>query len=543
MFKNKILILKSISLLLYSFLLSISLFYTNKINLLKHTNSLKNPNIYILDINDIPHIFQYFIPVFLIITLTIILLKHIRINLNTKLNFSKNNLTILLFLAWFPFLLVFYPAVGMNDTYFILHSITGSSVQHPFYYGLFIYLPAKISLKLFDTMTYGLFVSTICQMLFMSYSIVYAISWLNQKLKNKYVISILILYFAFTPIIANYSIAAVKDTIFSITLMLWIPFLYDTFVENKNIFKNKNIKYYFYFLAFMTMAMRNNGSYIFIILLLLLLYKCITERKQLLKSSIILFIICSLPNFYLSVFRDKPQLFQEAVAIPIQQISRTIAVDGTLNEFQKNFLDKLIPLKEIKKSYNPFSVDSIKWNSKFNRKYLQNNKGYFFKVWITGFFNNKHIYLDAWMLQTFGCWANKTQDWVDQSKFGWSLTDDVLKKGVSPSENNKLKVSSIRLPDTFKNALGNYLFKNSDFINPGNCFWILGYIALLIIFKNNISSLIVLLPIFLCWITLILAVPATFVYRYAFMYPLCLPFLIFIPFIYTKEHGDNNSNV
>ena len=524
---------------IYSFLLSTSLFYTSKINSLKTSNSLKDSNFYIIDKQDLSQIIQYFPAVTIIVAISILLFKNIKINNQNFANFSINKIAIFLFIAWFPFLLVFYPSTGMNDTYYILHSILGSSVQHPFFYNLFIGIPSKISFKLFDTMTYGLFVSTLLQMIFMSLSISFLITWLNDKLKNKYIVYILILYFAFTPIIANYSIAAVKDTIFAVTLMLWIPFLYDTFVENKAIFNDKFTKFYFCFISFMTITMRNNGKYIFIILLLLLLYKCITERKTLLKYGLIFLVICSLPNFYLSTFRDKPQRFQETVAIPMQQLARTLALNGTLPEKQKLYLNNLLPIEKLKQQYSPFSVDSIKWNPDFNRNYLQQTKVEFLKTWITGFKNNQHIYLDAWVLQTFGCWANKTQNWVDQSRFGWSLTDDVLKKGVSPAENNKLKVSSINLPEKFKTVLGNYMFKNSDFINPGNCFWIIGYLALLLIIKSRIPCLVVLLPIFLCWVTLILAVPASFVYRYAFMYPLCLPFLIFIPFIQNKKTGDN----
>ena len=85
----------------------------------------------------------------------------------------------------------------------------------------------------------------------------------------------------------------------------------------------------------------------------------------------------------------------------------------------------------------------------------------------------------------------------------------------------------------------NYMLKNSGFINPGNCFWIIGYIALLLIAKNKYSTIITLAPIFLSWLSLMAAVPLSFAYRYAFMYPLCLPFLVFIPFIQNNKNGDN----
>lgn len=525
---------------LYSLLLSISFFYTFKIIALNSKNLLKNYNFYILEKQDISHILQYFIPILFLVIISLLLLKNAQISNNTKIHFSKNKIATFLFISWLPFLLVFYPSVGMNDTYYILHSPSGLSTIHPFFYNYFIAIPSKISLKLFNSMTYGLCLSTVIQMIIMSYSISFTITWLNDKLKNKYVTYILILYFAFTPIIANYSIAAVKDTIFSVTLMLWIPFLYDTFVENRSIFYNKFSKFYFCFISFMTIAMRNNGKYIFLILIALILYKCITERKTLIKYSLIILIICSLPNFYLSTFKNHPQLFQEAIAIPIQQLARTVALNGTLSTEQNSYLHNLLPLEKIKKQYNPFSVDTIKWDSSFKRNYLQQTKSDFIKTWVTGFKNNQHIYLDAWVLQTYACWANKTQSWNDshQSTIRLVLSDEVLKNKKFIGK--PVSSSSTILPINIAKTMENYMLKYGDFINPGNCFWMIGYIALLLIVKNKYSSTIILVPIFICWLSLMAAVPLSFAYRYAFMYPLCLPFLIFIPFIPNKKTGDIN---
>ena len=537
---NKLAIFTTI---IYSFLLSISIFYSFKINSLKEFGYLKNKNLGIVEMNDFLIIAKYFIFILFFSTIILFLIRYIKIYPSKGFNVSIHKVALLFIIAWFPFLLVFYPSVGMNDTFYILHGLTGSSVQHPFYYCLFIYLPSKISLKLFNSMTYGLFLSTCLQMLFMSYSISYVINWLHNKLLNKYITYFLCFYFMFTPLIANYAIAAIKDTLFSIALMLWIPFLYDIFVEKKALFYDRTNKYYFCFLSFLTIATRNNGIYIFIALLIFIFYKCTNTRKQIIKYSLIIIIICILPNIYLSTFREKPQRFQEAVAIPLQQIARVITINDNLDFNQKSYLSQIMSIENFKKNYNPFSVDSIKWNNNFNRDYLQKTKKEFLETWLLVSLDNKQTYFEAWILQTFGFWSNKTQDWINQSRFGWSLTDDVLKKGVNPSENNKLKVSSINLPTNFKETLGNYMFKNADFINPGNCFWITIFIGLVLIIKDKTNCLIILLPSLLCWITLMLAVPAAFVYRYAFMYPLCLPFLIFIPFIDSKNKEFHNPNV
>lgn len=525
----------------FSILFSVALFYTDKINDLRGASLLKKSGVDIITTSDISSIFLIFIPVFLCVWFVLKNVKSFTIKrtLNLK-DISVLKVGFCLFLFWFPFLLVFYPAPGMNDTYYILKYPMGCSVQHPFYYCMYLGILGKLSLKFFGTEALGLFISVLLQMAFMAFSIGFSIKWIYEKLKNTFLAYVLIFYFAFLPIIGNYAIAAVKDTIFSVTLLLWIPFLYDVLVEKKSIVQDKLMKYYFIVISVLTLTMRNNGKYIFVVLALWLVFNYTKERRNIIKISIICLILCSIPNFYLGVFGNRPQLLQEAVAVPMQQIARTIAVDGVVTEEQKAYLNNWMPLEKIKKSYNVFTVDTIKWNNDFNRKFFNSHSKEFFKYWSEIWTQNKKVYLEAWLLQTFGCWAVDTQDWIDQSRFGFSLTHEILKRGVTPSENNKFKVGSFPISQSVKETLGKYMFYNTDYINPGNCFWITLFIGLILVNRKRYMELSVLLPILLCWGTLILAVPATFVYRYAFMYPLSLPFLILIPFISKEKLEDKN---
>lgn len=517
---------------LYSFLLSVSLFYTSKINELNAAKLLKSPHIYIVESGDAAQIFQWFLPVLLLVGVLAFFLRRCGLRAQGFSSFSTRHIALFLFVMWFPFILAFFPCPGMNDTIFISRHLIGSSLQHPFYYCLFLYVPTHITQFLFGSMTYGLFLTTLIQMAFMACSIAFVVNWIHRRLRNVYLYCALILYFAFTPIIANYAIAAVKDTFFSVTLLLWIPFLFAVLAEGETIFGSARGKHYFLLLAFMTVATRNNGLYIFVALLLVLLYRCAGERKQLLKYSAIILLLCTLPNMYLSVFRGKDPPVQETVAVPIQQFARTVAVDGQLSRDQKAYLSHLLPLDRISRLYDPFNVDLIKWNGDFNRQYLQQTRDVFFDTWQEGLWQNGHIYLDAWVLQTFGLWGNETRDWTDQSKFGYALTDEVLqKKEVSPAINWSFQLSSIPLPEGYKETLGHYLYDHSDYINPGNCFWILLFCVVVLVVRKKARYALVFLPVFLCWGTLMVAAPYTFAYRYAFMYPLCLPFLVLLPFV------------
>lgn len=131
--KAQYIILKYFSIIIYSFLLSSSLFYTYKINDLISSKTLKDSNFYIIDKSDFIQIIQYFLPIFIIIFISLFLFNYIKITNTSLSNFSTIKITILLFIAWIPYLFAFFPCIGAADTYYILRNMIGISVQHPFF--------------------------------------------------------------------------------------------------------------------------------------------------------------------------------------------------------------------------------------------------------------------------------------------------------------------------------------------------------------------------------------------------------------------------
>lgn len=522
---------------IYALALALAKILSDHIYELQAAGLLKVSGVGLWSAVDVRPWIEYAVFIFLIVILLLRLLQQREFspNKNELIPITKKQLLIFaggLFLAWLPGLLIFFPGTGMNDTVAIIKYL-GTMVQHPFFYVAFINGLGRVSNFFWYTKVYGIFFASLIQMLLMAVSLAGVSLWVYKKTGKKYVLGLLFAYFAFLPLIGNYAIAVVKDTLFSVGLFLWIPLLYEVFVNHLELQSRAFSRRYFWLISFWLLTTRNNGPYIWVVLMLILLLKSGKARSFILKSGIILFIICSLPNFYLQVFRNKPQLFQEKVGVQLQQLCRAVAVKGNVSSSSRAYISKVLPLEAIPQQYSPFTVDLIKWGPGFQRAYFQTHQKEFWSAWLETGKSNPRIYVEAWLLQTYGYWGLLTPSWGYQSKFGCALAEAVL-QGQGPGDdeiNYRLQVGSLPLPVRFKEAVGNWLYRHSDYLPAGICFWLVGFLSLLYAAKGQYRALAVFLPVLLCWGTLMISAPFSFAYRYLFVYPLCLPVFVILAFV------------
>ncbi len=106
-------------------------------------------------------------------------------------------------MAWLPWLLIFFPGTGMNDTVYILNDFLGVLNQHPFFYVAFINGLGRLSNFFCYTKLYEIFFASLIQMLLMAVSLSGVSLWVYKKTGKKYVLGLLFAYFAFLPLIGN----------------------------------------------------------------------------------------------------------------------------------------------------------------------------------------------------------------------------------------------------------------------------------------------------------------------------------------------------
>ncbi len=444
-----------------------------------------------------------------------------------------------LLLCWTPFFLVFYPGTGMNDTTDIMRAGIWAAGQHTFIYCMFIYGLTQLSQMLFDTTSYGLAVASMIQMFFFACGISYALSWLYHRTGRLWLTALLALYYGFCPLIVNMSFSNVKDVLFSVVILLWVP-LVTSFVSGYKENAWEENRHLFILAGLGMMLLRNNGIFVFLVMLLGLVLLMKHIRMQLLMTSILMIALAVTPDIAIKQILNLPQLFQERVGIPLQQLSRAVAVGVPLTKEEEAYTLKMMIPGRIAKWYDSFTVDLIKWNSDFDFYYFNNHPDDFWKTWKSIGKRNKDIYVDAWLFATYGYWAFPAPDEMTQSRFDWAFSDSDLKNGLSPDHNNAYHTATIKkfYSDTTREKMGTYLWKHSRYLGAGTCLWLTLCIGLLLFYRKQYTRFLVLLPACLLWGTLILATPAAFVYRYVYFFPLCVPFFILLPFLPEGKYGE-----
>lgn len=178
----------------------------------------------------------------------------------------------------------------------------------------------------------------------------------------------------------------------------------------------------------------------------------------------------------------RPSPFQEAVGVPLQQVARTVVMDGKMTDEQREYLNRLLPLEEYD-SYTPYTVDNIKGHAHFDREYFNQTKGEFMKVWAGMLFPNFKHYVKAYMMETVGYWHVSVKNWI-----------------VSPSTSERdiglVEVDWIQRI-TGKSMRG-FLLGLADFITVGGMVWIVIFLLGAVIMMRRKGAWPYFLPVTWC---------------------------------------------
>lgn len=479
-------------------------------------------------INDFHFSVLFFIKA-LLISIPIMILLYEIFKLLDKIKFKKTNKNIsnkMVFIVSFVgillsgllFLISFYPGNIMVDTLYILKNTIGMSAQHPLFYICLVTVPFKIFEFIFNNQNIAVFLTCLSQLIIISAIISLIITWFNKKFKNNILTIILLLYFSLIPVISNYNTTLVKDSIFCIFILTLIPIIFEIIDSNGKWIKNNKNFILALIMYSLTCLVRNNGIYIIFLLSIVL---CISYNKYFKRWGLLLisvFIISSIPQLF-----SNKQLFQEKIGIPLNQIAYVVHTDGNIKKEDKDFLNKIYEYNLYKKNYNPFIVDSIKWDINFNREYLNNNSDKFIKTWFNMLPNNFESYVKSYLLSTYGNWACD-KFYEPQSIF----------LGVDTSNTELLpEIKNIKIvPDSFRN----FYKKTTKYLSGGICFWILAFTSGYIIYKKKYKLLILTIPLYGIWLSLMVATPFSLAFRYMSPFMYALPFIIFIAILKIREN-------
>ena len=146
----------------------------------------------------------------------------------------------------------------------------------------------------------------------------------------------------------------------------------------------------------------------------------------------------------------------ESLGIFLNQMASVVSYNGNMSDFDREFMEHLLPLDRYEDTYRPCVVDLLKWDDEFSQDYLNTHIDDFWKTYFSMLVKNPRLYIEAWELNTFGYWAVNY----------WELNFDRenIKKGNLGDIISSKGTSTGIVPDNLLDTV----LKNSEDIFPLN---------------------------------------------------------------------------
>ena len=432
---------------------------------------------------------------------------------------------LVLFLSYGLCFLTWFPGVGMNDGLNILCWGKGECRQHPVFFVVTVLTCKKIGYLFGNSLNYGIAVYVFLQILMACALTAVIITWFFRKKPPLWSRILFGGYYVFHPLLAMYSISVLKDTLFSLALTIFCIACYELTQPSRgeDLLRNRNVSAGFCLLAMFVILWRNNGKYIIFPTLILMFVRKRYLRK-LTAAAFAAAVAAVVLNSSVTAHFGRKQMFQEVVGIPLQQICRVIAEDGVITLEQKEFMDHLIPLEEIRQRYNPRSVDPIKWSGLFNEKYLSEHKGEFLRIWFQMLGPNFSTYVKAYLEATYYFWRPVTGRSAEcyftittVSNNDW-LPAFIMENGIADAPVIRGKPGEV---------LKAYYHLATRSPSEAAYFWFLMILtAFTCIMSRKTEPFWAFLPLFFLWATIMVSTPVAGSMRYVIAFVYALPVMI-----------------
>lgn len=249
---------------------------------------------------------------------------------------------------------------------------------------------------------FAVFMFLLLQSTYIAIGMAWSLGWLNKHCSSRLIVVFLSLLSILSPVLLVHAATMWKDSPFAITALIMVLKLYDFSKRDQQ--DTKDIIEIFVLCLFVSL-LRNNGIYVSILVLAYIFIVFGDVRKKVALSLVsLLLIVGFIQGPVFDTFSVSKGHFAESVSVPLQQIAAVEAEGGKITDEQRNFLNNIRPLEEVKEIYNPSSTNPIKFSPNFNDEYLESHKLEFIAVWAQVALANPGISFKAWVNLTKGYW-------------------------------------------------------------------------------------------------------------------------------------------
>lgn len=429
-------------------------------------------------------------------------------------------LTAFFMILWIPYLMTYWPGGIYSDTVDSIQTAMGNAEwdnHNPILYTFIWRLVFLVTGYFNGNGEYpGLKFFTVFQMLLIALIMAYFISRCVRRGLHRAFVVLLIIYTAICPLYPFYGISLWKDTIFSIAMFAFSLFLFATVAGDEDM---KTVDYVWYgVLLLLVIFLRNNGLYIaaFTALITFLIlrkqFRAKAQRLGIISLAVITASIIIQGPVYDSLGFNSIKK-GESLGIPIQQTAYIIASGGVIEDEAYEVLDEIMPMYNWITLYDPVVADTIKFDPSFNRTYFNMRTGDFIKAYLTLIKDNPIPALKGYMLATMGFW------------------DATKSSSIAYICNTHFGNATFFMTDYFEYYLGwsfKKLVEPKHYLSSGLMVWFMLLTLVAALSKRRYRLVIPILPTIGLWLTLMIATPVSFSFRYVYSLFLCIPLYILI---------------
>ena len=429
-------------------------------------------------------------------------------------------LTAFFMILWIPYLMTYWPGGIYSDTVDSIQTAMGNAEwdnHNPILYTFIWRLVFLVTGYFNGNGEYpGLKFFTVFQMLLIALIMAYFISRCVRRGLHRAFVVLLIIYTAICPLYPFYGISLWKDTIFSIAMFVFSLFLFTIVAGDEDM---KTVDYVWYgVLLLLVIFLRNNGLYIaaFTALITFLIlrkqFRAKAQRLGIISLAVITASIIIQGPVYDSLGFNSIKK-GESLGIPIQQTAYIIASGGVIEDEAYEVLDEIMPMYNWITLYDPVVADTIKFDPSFNRTYFNMRTGDFIKAYLTLIKDNPIPALKGYMLATMGFW------------------DATKSSSIAYICNTHFGNATFFMTDYFEYYLGwsfKKLVEPKHYLSSGLMVWFMLLTLVAALSKRRYRLVIPILPTIGLWLTLMIATPVSFSFRYVYSLFLCIPLYILI---------------
>ena len=391
--------------------------------------------------------------------------------------------------------------------------------------------------KVIGSYNAGIFVYLLLQMAVMNAAFVFLLQDMKRRHAGRGLRIFGLLWYALCPVVTMFVLCSCKDGLFAAALLLMTVFLRrileQSFGSGEHSEGAENSgradRTGFVLSAMFMMLLRNNGVYAYAVFLMLLVPAVLFSRSrgrkkqdrsagdsgrngELWKRAVLfalpLLLYAGGSKGLAGLVHATSEESQEILTVPIMQLARVWnAEPESFSSEEKEAMELLMDSPDAWELYNPVLSDQVKLH--FDSAAYRQDRGVFWRLWLSKGLRHPASYLNAWLMTSYGfyapgavidCYRGNTVytfTYGDSSYFGYETEQPGIRESRLPVLDSWYRFLSLD-ERAQKSILPGVI------LSPGAMAWLFFLVLFDLWRRKEGKALLSLLPVFLVWLTVLL---------------------------------------